>query len=73
MGLCLIQRQIDLFSEPNNLALMQTLDALNTKFGRSAIFFGARGTTQKWQMNRNSLWDQYLRRLEVYDKKFEKY
>ncbi|WP_423218945.1 DUF4113 domain-containing protein [Vibrio splendidus] len=39
------QRQIDLFSEPDNPALMQTLDTLNTKFGRDAVFFVAQGTT----------------------------
>ncbi|WP_435249751.1 Y-family DNA polymerase [Vibrio sp. nBUS_14] len=58
------QRQIDLFSSPESPALMKTLDALNIKFGRDAVFIAAQGTTQNWQMSRNFLSPQYTTRLK---------
>ena len=58
------QRQIDLFSSPENPALMEALDALNIKFGRDAVFLAAQGTTQHWQMSREFLSPQYTTRLK---------
>jgi DNA polymerase V len=58
------QRQIDLFSSPESPALMKALDALNTKFGRDAVFLAAQGTTQNWQMSRDFLSPQYTTRLK---------
>ncbi|SBT15081.1 Y-family DNA polymerase [Vibrio celticus] len=58
------QRQHDLFSEPENPALMQALDKLNNKLGRDAIFLAAQGTTHEWAMKRNFLSPQYTTRLK---------
>ncbi|WP_241910355.1 DUF4113 domain-containing protein [Vibrio lentus] len=49
------QRQQDLFSEPDNQALMQAIDKLNNKLGRDSIFLAAQGTTHDWAMKRNFL------------------
>ncbi|MEZ8061029.1 MULTISPECIES: DUF4113 domain-containing protein [Vibrio] len=43
---------------------MQALDAVNTKFGRDAVFLAAQGTTQHWQMSRQFLSPQYTKKLK---------
>lgn len=58
------QRQQDLFSEPDNPALMQAIDKLNVQFGRDSIFLAAQGTTQEWAMKRNFLSPQYTTKLK---------
>lgn len=51
------QRQVDLFAEPEDPALMNVLDTLNNRYGRGSIFLGAQGTTEKqeWEMRRDFL------------------
>lgn len=60
------QRQIDLFSEPDNPALMQTLDTLNTKFGRDAVFLWRKGLLRIFP--RVKLSPQYTTRLKALPK-----
>ncbi|WP_428784333.1 DUF4113 domain-containing protein [Vibrio splendidus] len=49
------QRQVDLFAEPEDPALMSVIDKLNTKFGKGSLFLGAQGTRQEWAMRREFL------------------
>ena len=49
------QRQVDLFAEPEDPALMNVIDKLNTKFGKGSLFLGAQGTRQEWAMRREFL------------------
>ncbi|CAK1712134.1 DNA polymerase V catalytic protein [Vibrio crassostreae] len=58
------QRQQDLFSKPDNPALMQAIDRLNNKLGRDSIFLAAQGTTHDWAMKRNFLSPQYTTKLK---------
>jgi DNA polymerase V len=46
------QRQLSLWepNEPHSDALMQTLDAINAKFGRGTIQFAAAGLKKPWAM-----------------------
>lgn len=60
------QRQIDLFSEPDNPALMQTLDTLNTKFGRDAVFLWRKELLRIFP--RVKLSPQYTTRLKALPK-----
>ncbi|KAB0482509.1 Y-family DNA polymerase [Vibrio chagasii] len=57
------QRQVDLFAEPEDPALMGVVDNLNAKFGRGAVFLGAQGTRQEWSMRREFLSPSFTTRL----------
>ncbi|MEZ9465005.1 Y-family DNA polymerase [Vibrio splendidus] len=58
------QRQQDLFSEPDNPALMQAIDKLNTQLGRDSVFLAAQGITHEWAMKRDFLSPQYTTKLK---------
>ncbi len=54
----LLEKEIvlDLFLEPadpKRASLMHTLDALNAKFGKNTVFFGAMGTDLKWKARKD--------------------
>ncbi|MPW37316.1 Y-family DNA polymerase [Vibrio sp. B1Z05] len=58
------QRQGDLFAEPENPALMKTLDNLNLQFGRESVFLAAQGTTHEFKMKQNFLSPQYTTKIK---------
>lgn len=57
-------RQLDLFAQPEKQALMRTLDTLNLRYGKNAVFLGAQGTDQEWGMKRDFLSPQYTTRVK---------
>lgn len=56
-------RQLDLFSKPENPALMKTMDTLNEKYGSGCVFLGTQGSDQQWAMSRSFLSPQYTTRV----------
>jgi DNA polymerase V len=58
----------DKTDSPRRIALMQTIDRLNLRFGRDTVMFAATGIRRPWQMSREFLspryttaWDELLR------------
>jgi DNA polymerase V len=58
----------DKIDSPRCIALMQTIDRLNLRFGRDTVMFAAAGIQRPWQMSRAFLspcyttaWDELLR------------
>ena len=58
----------DKADNPRRIALMQTIDRLNLRFGRDTVTFAAAGIRRPWQMSRRFLssryttaWDELLR------------
>lgn len=43
----------------SNPKLMQTMDKINHKFGRKAVFLASEGTTKTWQMKRENRTPRY--------------
>lgn len=48
----------------DSCSLMQALDSVNRKYGRSTLFFGSEGTSRAWAMKRERLTPAYTTRWE---------
>lgn len=57
-GVC----QYDLFDEqttPESDDLMGTIDAINKRYGKKTVFFGAQGINNRWAMKRNQMTNRF--------------